>query len=114
MLSADGICRVVLMCLWDATVCAWLLSSIDPPSITNLDPVRAIAALRLGGRHRMWGLASAEHLDSIFPSGRIDRAPSTTNLHHHFHHCSCDCSIDHLPLITTICCITCRSGLFAW
>jgi hypothetical protein len=38
--------------------------------------------------------AAAEHLDSIFPSGRIDRAPSTTNPHHRFHHCSCSYSID--------------------
>jgi hypothetical protein len=62
----------------------------------------------------MWGLASGEHvgLHLSFPSGRIDRAPSTTNFHHHFHHCSCWYSIHCALQITTVRWIKCRFGSF--
>jgi hypothetical protein len=68
MLSADEIEMMLKVQSWDATVCAelvWLLSRIDDASamaIFNLEPVSRLCGCT-GGRRRVWGLASAEHLE---------------------------------------------------
>jgi hypothetical protein len=68
MLPASEVGGVVWICLWDATLCASLLAALlnldaSAMSKQRQGPSAGLAALRLsGGRRRVWGLASAEHL----------------------------------------------------